>query len=44
MNEKIINITFSFLLAAFVAFLTFFIVYKAQWLIGDDAIVVAHTG
>lgn len=44
MNEKILKTTFYACLTIFVVVLAFFITYNAQWLVGDDAIIIRHTG
>lgn len=41
---KIAIVLIGMLLLVVVGVLSFFIVYNAQWLIGDDAIVINHTG
>lgn len=44
MNEKLLKSIFWGSITAFVGILAFFIVYNAQWLVGDDAIIIRHTG
>jgi len=44
MNEKILKSIFYGCLTVFVGVLAFFILYNAQWLVGDDAIIIRHTG
>jgi len=44
MNEKILKSIFYGCLTVFVGVLAFFILYNAQWIVGDDAIIIGHTG
>ena len=44
MNTKLVKGIFYGLSASFIGVLAFFIMYNAGWIIGDDAIVVSHTG
>lgn len=44
MNNKILRVSFYTIISVFVAVLAFFIAYNPQWLIGDDAIIIRHTG
>ncbi len=44
LSEKFYRTIYFACLAIFVGVLAFFISYNAQWLVGDDAIVIRHTG
>lgn len=44
MNTKIIKGSFYGIIAILTGILAFFIIYNAGWIIGDDAIVIRHTG
>lgn len=44
MNSKIIKVSFYGFVAMMTGILAFFVIYNAGWIIGDDAIVIKHTG
>lgn len=44
MNTKLVKVFFYGLSALLTGTLAFFIIYNAGWIIGDDAIVIGHTG
>jgi hypothetical protein len=44
MKNKIIEWAFYGVCAMLIAVLAFFIMYNAGWIIGDDAIIISHTG
>lgn len=44
MNTKLVKGLFYVLYALLIGVLAFFIMYNAGWIIGDDAIVISHTG
>ncbi len=44
MNSKFFKSTFYLCLTLFIGVLAFYIVYNSQWLVGDDAIIIRHTG
>lgn len=44
MKEKIWKVSFYGIAAILTGILAFFIMYNAGWIIGDDAIIISHTG
>lgn len=44
MNSKIVKGGFYGFVAILTGILAFFVIYNAEWIIGDDAIVIKHTG
>lgn len=44
MNKKILSTLFYVCAVALIGLLFFFIIYNAEWLIGDDSIIIGHTG
>ena len=44
MNTKLVKVFFYGLSVLLTGTLAFFIIYNAGWIIGDDAIVISHTG